>query len=141
MSTGAFADAVEAQRLPALVRLSGNLYALAYRLMKMVPARHILDRARAAGRLARDTTVVETTSGTFGLALAMQCALREHRLILVSDPVIDARLRRQLEDLGARIDIVRHPAERGGFQASRLGRSTFSVASTVARSFASRALN
>lgn len=122
MTTDAFADAVEAQRVPALIRLTGNLYALVYRLMKMVPARYILDRARSTGLLDADTTVVETTSGTFGLALAMQCAIRDHRLVLVSDPVIDGRLRRQLEDLGARIDIVRHPAEHGGFQASRLAR-------------------
>jgi cysteine synthase A len=122
MTTNTFADIVEAQRIPTVVRLARNLYALVYRLMKLVPARHILDQALATGRLDADTTIVETTSGTFGLALAMQCAIREQPLVLVSDPVIDERLRRQLEDLGARIDIVREPAEHGGFQTSRLAR-------------------
>lgn len=122
MSAGTYADVVEAQRIPVLVRLGGNLYALAYRLMKMVPARHILRQARAAGLLAAGTTVVETTSGTFGLALAMQCALHEQPLVLVGDPVIDARLHRQLTDLGATVDIVREPAAHGGFQATRLRR-------------------
>ena len=69
------ADIVEAQRIPTLVRLDTNLYGLAFRLMKMVPARHILRQARNSGELSAGTTVVETTSGTFGLALAMQCAL------------------------------------------------------------------
>jgi hypothetical protein len=60
MSAGVFADVVEAQRVPTLVRLAPNLYALAYRLMKMVQARHILRRAQESGRLNHDTTVVET---------------------------------------------------------------------------------
>lgn len=122
MTSSAFADVVEAYRIPAVVRLSTNLYALTYRLMKMVPARHILECAAAEGALAPGTTVVETTSGTFGLALAMQCALRGHPLVLVSDPVIDARLHRQLSDLGAEVDIVAEPAASGGYQASRLAR-------------------
>jgi cysteine synthase A len=122
MSAGVFADVVETQRVPTLIRLAPNLYALTYRLMKMVPARHILRRAKESGRLDRDTTVVETTSGTFGLALAMQCAIDSRPLILVSDPVIDAPLRRQLEDLGAVVDIVRHQAAVGGYQATRLAR-------------------
>ena len=122
MSAGVFADVVETQRIPTLVRLAPNLYALTYRLMKMVPARHILRRAAESGRLDRDTSVVETTSGTFGLALAMQCAIDGRKLILVGDPVIDARLHRQLEDLGAMVEIVRHQAAIGGYQATRLAR-------------------
>lgn len=122
MTSSAFADVVEAYRIPAVVRLSTNLYALTYRLMKMVPARHILESAAADGTLAPGATVVETTSGTFGLALAMQCALRGYPLVLVSDPVIDARLHRQLTDLGAEVDIVAEPAANGGYQASRLAR-------------------
>jgi cysteine synthase A len=122
VNIAAFADVVEAQRIPTLVRITDNLYALVFRLMKLVPARHILRRAESCGLLAADTTVVETTSGTFGLALAMQCALSGHRLILVSDPVIDARLHRQLAHLGATVDIVQHPAEHGGFQSARLAR-------------------
>jgi cysteine synthase A len=118
----AFADVVDAQRIPTVVRLADNLYALAYRLMKMVPARHILRQAELDGRLDRDTTIVETTSGTFGLALAMVCALTGQPLVLVSDPVIDARLRRQLEDLGALVDIVHQRAPGGGYQATRLAR-------------------
>jgi cysteine synthase len=122
MTADAFADVVDGQRIPMVVRLTDNLYALAYRLMKMVPARHILRHAEQQGRLDKDTTVVETTSGTFGLALAMHCALTGQPLILVSDPVIDARLRRQLEDLGATVDIVHQRAPGGGYQSTRLAR-------------------
>jgi cysteine synthase A len=122
MNTNVFADVVEAQRIPTVLRLDANLYALTYRLMKMVPARHILRRAAESGLLDENATVVETTSGTFGLALAMQCAISGHPLVLVSDPVIDARLRRQLEYLGAGVDIVRGQGASGGYQAARLAR-------------------
>jgi cysteine synthase len=122
MTADSFADVVEAHRIPTIVRLADNLYALVYRLMKLVPARHILRRAREKGLLDRDVTVVETTSGTFGLALAMECAIQELPLILVSDPVMDVRLQRQLRDLGSTIDIVHEYSPNGGYQATRLAR-------------------
>ena len=120
----AYAEATEAYQLPRLIRLAPNLYAACFTLMKMIPARFILRRADAEGRLEPGTVITETTSGTFGLALAMQTVHMGHRLILVSDPVIDERLYRRLADLGAEVERV--PAEArsvvGGFQAARLQR-------------------
>jgi cysteine synthase A len=117
-------DAAEAYHLPRLVRLGPNLWAACFTLMKLVPARFILRRAAADGRLSPETVIVETTSGTFGLALAMQAVHLRRRLILVSDPVIDQRLHRRLTDLGAVVERV--PAEAGdrpgGYQAARLDR-------------------
>lgn len=117
-------DAAEAYHLPRLVRLGPNLFAACFTLMKLVPARFILRRAAQAELLPPETVIVETTSGTFGLALAMQAAHLDRRLILVSDPVIDQRLYRRLVDLGARVERV--PAEAGnrpgGYQAARLAR-------------------
>lgn len=113
------ADAVE---LPRLVQLSDNLYGACFFLMKMLPARFILERARSAGIIGPGSVVIETTSGTFGLALAIQCSLNGYRLILVSDPAIDDSLKRRLEDLGARVEIVSEPAPVGGYQRARLDR-------------------
>lgn len=119
-----YLEATDAYQLPRLIRLAPNLYAACFTLMKMVPARYILRRAARDGRLGPDTVIVETTSGTFGLALAMQAVHLRRRLILVSDPVIDDRLYRRLTDLGATVDRV--PAEAGavpgGYQAARLAR-------------------
>ncbi len=120
MTRTAYADAVAAFRLPRLVRLRPNLYAAAFSLMKLLPAWYILRSATERGLLGQDTTVVETTSGTFGLGLAMCTARTGHRLVLVGDPVIDERLSRRLRHLGAEVVIVAEPAEVGGFQASRL---------------------
>lgn len=113
---------VDVLALPRVVRLADRLYAACFPLMKLLPARHILGRARAEGRIGPGSVVIETTSGTFGLALAMLSALGGYRLILVSDPAIDAPLKRRLEDLGARVEIVGEPAAVGGFQRARLDR-------------------
>jgi cysteine synthase len=119
---GVFPDVGAAIELPDLVRLGPNLVAARFTLMKMLPARFMLEQARNDGRLGPDTTIVETTSGTFGLALAIVSAVAGQRLVLVSDPVIDSALRRRLEELGARVDIVERPALEGGFQRARLDR-------------------
>jgi cysteine synthase len=120
----AFDEATDAYRLPRLVRLGPNLFGAAFTLMKMVPARHIIRKALADGQIEPDTVIIETTSGTFGLALAMQAVHIGRRLVLVSDPVIDERLYRRLTALGAVVDRV--PAEAGavpgGFQRARLDR-------------------
>lgn len=114
-----FAEALEVPRLTAL---SPDLVGAAFTLMKLIPARFILDRARAQGSLSPGALVTETTSGTFGLALAILCNLRGYRLHLVSDPAVDPALHRRLDDLGAQVDIVREPAAVGGLQQARLDR-------------------
>ncbi|WP_218017680.1 EamA family transporter [Nocardia arizonensis] len=118
-STNAFAEIVEATVRPQVVRLTANLYGAVFTLMKLVPARYILRQAVQRGDIGPDTLIVETTSGTFGLALAMQAALLDRRLVLVSDPVMDENLARRLTDLGAEVEIVRHLAAAGGYQGSR----------------------
>jgi len=117
-----FEEITDALSLPRIIRLSGNLFAASFTLMKLVPARHILRTAAARGELDDDTVIVETTSGTFGLALAMQAALLRRDLVLVSDPVVDPALRRRMTDLGARLEIVTDPAPVGGIQGARLTR-------------------
>src|SRR4051812_49225263 len=90
--------------------------------MKLIPARYILRRAREQGLLAPGSVVIETTSGTFGLALAMLSNLERYQLHLVSDPAVDPPLYRRLTDLGAKVDILDRPAAVGGIQQARLDR-------------------
>lgn len=117
-----YRSAVEAKELPQVVHLEGLLYGAAFALMKLLPAHYMLDRAREQGLLDHATTVVESSSGTFGLALAMLCALDQRPLVLVSDPAIDPAFSLRLTDLGATVDIVSEPAAVGGYQAARLAR-------------------
>lgn len=113
-------NAVDALMLPRLVRLRHNLVGLAFPLMKLLPARFIIRKAVETGALPPGGLIAETTSGTFGLALAIVARLHGHPLTLVSDPAIDAPLQRRLEDLGATVRIVREPGPSGGFQQARL---------------------
>ena len=106
--------------LPILSFLSSNLVAAQFRLMKMRPARGILDRARAEKRLQPGSRVIETSSGTFALALAILCAQRDYRLTIVSaDSLMDDYCQRRLRLLGAQLDLVADPM-RTGQQEQRL---------------------
>ncbi|WP_406320100.1 pyridoxal-phosphate dependent enzyme [Streptomyces sp. NBC_01637] len=113
---------VEASVLPRLIRLGPNLCGAAFTLMKLLPARFMIDRAEQRGDLRPGTTVLETSSGTFALGLAMVCRLRGYPLVIVGDPAIDPVLRRRLLELNTRVEICHEPSPEGGFQRARLDR-------------------
>jgi cysteine synthase A len=115
-----FETASEAHKWPRLVKLEANLYGAAFSIMKLIPASFIIERAEASGQIGPETLVVESTSGTFGLALAMVCAERGHRLTIVGDDAIDSAMRMRIESLGAELLYARKPARIGGIQQARL---------------------
>lgn len=117
-----YRSVLEATQLPRIIRVTDNLYAAAFSLMKLLPARFIIDRAEAEGVLTPGTPVIETSSGTFGLGLAMVCGLRGYPLTIVGDSAIDDDLRNRLELLGARVEIVEDHGAPGGIQGARLAR-------------------
>lgn len=108
--------------LPRVDRLGSHLYGASFPLMKLLPARFILEKAYDEGRLRPGGHIIETTSGTFGLALAMLSATWGYKLTLVSDPAIDHRLRARLQDLGTRVEIMQEPYPGAGYQQVRLDR-------------------
>lgn len=115
-------NAVTADLLPRLVPLGGNVWGASFSLMKMLPAHRILSAAVESGELGPDTMIVESTSGTFGLALAMNAALLGRRLTLVTDPAMDPRLCRRVADLGAVVEMCERPSAKGEYQTVRLAR-------------------
>jgi cysteine synthase len=115
-------NAVTADLLPHLVPLGPNLWGASFKLMKMLPAHHIVTSAVRTGEIGPDTMIVESTSGTFGLALAMTAALIGRRLTLVTDPAMDERLCRRVSDLGATVEMCPTPSALGEFQTVRLAR-------------------
>ncbi|BCH21608.1 PLP-dependent cysteine synthase family protein [Mesorhizobium sp. L-8-3] len=107
-------DYFHALETPRMAALSSNLVAAAFPLMKLMPARYILDRAAADGALKTGMRVVETTSGTFGMALALLAAARGYRLTLVSaSSLIDAKYRARLDGLGVQMIITEDPDGNG----------------------------
>jgi len=115
-------SAVTMDILPTLVPLGPNLWGASFKLMKMLPAHHILGTAISTGDIGPKTVIIESTSGTFGLALAMNAALIGRRLTLITDPAMDQRLCRRVADLGADIEMCPTPSARGEFQTVRLAR-------------------
>ncbi len=122
LTTAGRADAVTVDLLPHLVPLGANLWGASFKLMKMLPAHHIVASAMGTGEIGPDTVIVESTSGTFGLALAMKAALVGRRLMLVTDPAMDERLCRRVLDLGTTVEMCATPSARGEFQTVRLAR-------------------
>ncbi|WP_133969625.1 cysteine synthase family protein [Eubacterium limosum] len=113
---------IEAMELPKIVELEKGLHGVVFDIMKLLPAHYLIDKARQEGLVNKDITIIETSSGTFALALAMVCNLYGYNLIIVSDPVIDDNLKRRMEDLGAKVEIVSEGDGTLGLQEIRLNR-------------------
>ncbi|MER9061779.1 PLP-dependent cysteine synthase family protein [Mesorhizobium sp. M0698] len=113
-------DYLRAYETPRFAQLAPNLNVACFSLMKLLPARFMVDRAEASGRLKRGGHIIETTSGTFGLAIAMLAAARGYGLTLVTaSSLIDVKLKRRLEQLGAKVMAIDDP-QGDGNQRGRL---------------------
>jgi S-sulfo-L-cysteine synthase (3-phospho-L-serine-dependent) len=87
--------------------------------MKDRPAMHMVERGRARGDLQPGARIVESTSGTFGLGLALAGTVYRHPVTLVTDPGMEPIIQRMLTAYGAEIDLVTDPHPTGGWQQAR----------------------
>jgi len=107
---------------PSLVQMQPNLFAMQFDLMKIVPARFILERALKTGELKEGGLVVESSSGTFALGLAIVCANLGLHLSLVTGQ-LEESLEWRLRQLGASIEkVFSGSGYMGGIQQKRLDR-------------------
>ena len=107
---------------PSLIRMDANVFALQFDLMKIVPARFILETALNKGELQPGGLVVESSSGTFALGLAIVCSKIGLRLSLVTGQ-LEESLEWRLRNLGASIEkIYSGKGYMGGIQQKRLDR-------------------
>ncbi|AIS88034.1 cysteine synthase family protein [Burkholderia pseudomallei] len=105
---------------PDLIRLAPGLVAAAFRLMKLVPAKYIIENAIASGQLNPGMPVLETSSGTFAMGIGIVCAEKRIPFHIVSDAAIDERLQARLRQLGGRVQIVGANATGSNVQVLRL---------------------
>jgi cysteine synthase B len=85
------------------------------------PAYYMIKKAEENGRLSKDKTIIEATSGNMGIALAMTGAARGYRVKLFMPECVSVERRLILEALGA--EVVLTPAEEstdGAIRATRM---------------------
>ena len=90
--------------------------------MKDRPALHMVQRAKQRGDLAPGARIIESTSGTLGLGLALAGAVYHHPVTVVTDPGLEPIVDRLLASHGARVEMVAEPHPSGGWQQARRGR-------------------
>jgi cysteine synthase A len=89
--------------------------------MKDRVARHTILEARRIGLLADGAPIIESTSGTLGLGVAMVGAALGHPVHVVTDPRIDRISLAKLRALGAEVHVVDTMTGQG-WQGTRLAR-------------------
>ncbi|MFE6921585.1 PLP-dependent cysteine synthase family protein [Nocardia sp. NPDC057663] len=90
--------------------------------MKDRPALHMVGRAEQRGDLAPGARIVESSSGTLGLGLALAGLAYTHPVTVVTDPGLEPMVARMLTAFGAQVDMVERPHPTGGWQQARRDR-------------------
>ncbi|MFI5498330.1 PLP-dependent cysteine synthase family protein [Nocardia asteroides] len=90
--------------------------------MKDRPALHMVREAEQRGELLPGARIVESSSGTLGLGLALAGLVHGHPVTVVTDPGLEPIVARMLTAFGARVDLVERPHATGGWQQARRDR-------------------
>ncbi|GAA5111683.1 2,3-diaminopropionate biosynthesis protein SbnA [Haloechinothrix salitolerans] len=90
--------------------------------MKDRSARHIVASGLADGAIRPRSTLVESSSGNFGIALAMAARVHDLRFVCVIDPKTTSANATILRRLGATVEMVTEPDESGGYLHTRIAR-------------------
>ena len=90
------------------VKLSDNLYAKLESVnpggsIKDRPVKYILDRAEEDGLLKKGDTIIEATSGNTGVSLAMMCAERGYKCVIVMPSDMSEERKTLLKMFGAEL--------------------------------------
>ncbi len=84
------------------------------------PAKYILDSLLASGGIDRETLIVESSSGNFGIALAAATRARGMRFRCIIDPRINAANEMLIRALGAEVVKVTELDYAGGYLHTRM---------------------
>jgi N-(2-amino-2-carboxyethyl)-L-glutamate synthase len=90
--------------------------------IKFKTALAIMADLQRCGRLKSGSTIIESSSGNLGLALAVLCSSLGVRFICVCDPNISPDTRQLIEAHGGILEPITEPDSNGGFLGTRLAR-------------------
>ena len=85
-------------------------------------ALHMVERARARGDLRAGARIIESSSGTLGLGLALAGTVYGHPVTVVTDTGLEPIIARMLSAYGVQVDLVSEPDPVGGWQQARCDR-------------------
>ena len=88
--------------------------------IKLKTARGLVDDLEARGLIGPRTVLVESSSGSLGVALSIICAERGYRFKCIVDPNASAHNVRMMRALGAEVVRVDQRDENGGFLGTRI---------------------
>ncbi|MCP5106539.1 MAG: pyridoxal-phosphate dependent enzyme [bacterium] len=83
-------------------------------------AYYIINKLLALKEINRDTTLIESSSGNFGIALSAYCKKNGLKFICVVDPHITRVNEMLIRSLGAEVIKVTEPDENGGYLLTRI---------------------
>ena len=91
-----------------LIQLSGKLYGKFEAInpggsIKDRPVKYILDRYEEDGLLKKGDTIIEATSGNTGISLAMMCAERGYKCVIVMPSDMSIERKKMLKFFGAEL--------------------------------------
>ncbi len=86
------------------------------------PAMHMVARARARGDLRPGARIIESSSGTLGLGLALAGMHYQHPVTVVTDTGLEPIIVQMLSAYGVEVDQVTKPHPDGGWQRARCDR-------------------
>ena len=88
--------------------------------IKLKAANEMVSAAVRAGTLREGATLVESSSGNLGVALALVAASRGYRFLCVTDARCNLATRQLMEALGARVHVITEPDPRDGYLGARI---------------------
>jgi cysteine synthase A len=91
---------------PHIVQLKENFYVARFESMKIYSTLYAVGSLLAEGRITKDTTLIDSSSGIYAYALALACHKYKLKCHIIASKTVDNSIKAQLKLLGAVVEGV-----------------------------------